>query len=119
MPRRAKWRLLFSLFGKREVALQFLLSVVVDGLDVRDFGVDLVPRVDQRSGAARQSVLGLLAQLLRLDPVSAADHDDAGGLGLIAENIARREKDKSDDGRDDDIVLPAGARKIPEEKTLQ
>src|SRR5208283_1160030 len=55
-------------------------------------------------------------------PVLRGQHGDAAGVGyarLVAEPVARRQEDKCQYDPDHYVVLPARARKIPQDEALQ
>jgi hypothetical protein len=46
------------------------------------------------------------------------EHNDAAGSGLIAEHLSRSKKNESENQTHHHVILPAGARIVPEQETL-
>src|SRR5579864_3309793 len=95
------------LLGKRQVALQLLLAVIVNRFDVGDDGVGFEFGIDDRSGALRKHGFGDSSELLGIDPVTAVNDRDTGRLGPVTEgNEVWRDEHEDDDQADDHVVLP-------------
>src|ERR1019366_3295049 len=75
----------------------------------------------------RLCVLGDVIQQLPVHKEDQAavlrgQHGDAAGIGyarLVAEPVARRQENKCQDDPDHDVVLPRGAREVPQDEALQ
>src|SRR5438552_2139093 len=98
-----------------------MFGVVIHRRDMRDRRVSLETLIHKLRGLPWPIRLRHVRQQLLLDqkPLLCWQHLDAGGPRLVAKHIPRRQKDKRQNQGDNDVPLPRGPFKVPENEAAQ